>query len=42
MDESFEKWMRFVRLALEFRVILAPNKIGVIAKLNQLGQRSVG
>jgi hypothetical protein len=41
MDKSFEKWMRFVWFALEFRVILATNEIGVITKLDQLGQRSV-
>jgi len=42
MDKSFEKRMRFVRLALEFRVILATNEIRVITKLDQFGQRSVG
>jgi hypothetical protein len=41
MNESFEKRMRFVRLALEFRVILAANKIGMVTKLDQLGQCSV-
>jgi hypothetical protein len=33
--------MRFVRLALEFRVILATNEIGMIAKFDQLGQHPV-
>jgi hypothetical protein len=33
--------MRFVGFALEFRVILATDKIGMITKLDQLGQRSV-
>ena len=33
--------MRFVRFALKFRVILATNKIGMITKLDQLGERSV-
>jgi hypothetical protein len=33
--------MRFVRLALKFRVILATKKIGMITKLDQLGQRAV-
>src|SRR5580700_2150824 len=41
LNESFEKRMRFVRLALEFRVILATHKIGMITKLDQLGQRPV-
>src|SRR4029453_15353784 len=41
LNESFEKRMRFVRLALKFRVILATNKIGMITKIDQLGQRSV-
>jgi hypothetical protein len=33
--------MRFVRFALEFGVILAANKIRVIAQLNQFGERAV-
>jgi len=33
--------MGFVGLALEFRVILATNEIGMIAKLDQFGQRSI-
>src|SRR5262249_16753594 len=41
VNESLEKWMRSIRFALEFRVILATNEIRVITKLDQLGQRSV-
>src|SRR5581483_7733870 len=41
MDKTFKKRMRFVRFALEFRVILATHEIGMIAELDQLGQRSV-
>ena len=37
-DEAFEKRVGFVRFALEFRVILAREKIRVIAQLDQLGQ----
>jgi hypothetical protein len=41
LNESFEERMRFVRLALEFGMILATNKIGMITKLDQLCKRSV-
>src|SRR5438046_9163996 len=41
LNEPFEKRMRFVRLALEFGMILSTNEIGMISKLDQLGQRFV-
>ena len=41
LNESLEKRMRLVRLALEFRVILAGEKIGVIPQLDQFRERSV-
>jgi len=41
LNEPFEKRMRFVRLALKFGMILATNEIGMITKLDQLGQRFV-
>ena len=34
LNKAFEEWMRFVRFALEFRVILAADKIRVITKLD--------
>ena len=40
-DEAFEKRVRLVWLALKFRVILAGEKIGVIAQLDQLRERAV-
>src|SRR5712691_5937430 len=40
-DEAAEKWMRLVRLALEFGVILAGEKKWVIPQLNQLRERSI-
>src|SRR5438270_14066043 len=40
-NESFEQRMRLVRLALKLGVILAADKIWMIAKLDQFGERSV-
>jgi hypothetical protein len=38
LDETLEEWMRLIRLALKFRVILATDEVGMIAELNQFGQ----
>ena len=40
-DEALEKRVRLVRFALEFGMILAREKIRVIAQLDQLGQGAV-
>ena len=40
-DEPFEKRVGLVRLALEFRMILAGEKVGVIAQLDELGEGTV-
>jgi hypothetical protein len=42
LNKSFEERMRFVGFALEFGVILAADKIRVIAQLNQFGERAIG
>src|ERR1043166_3963935 len=42
LNESLGKRMRLVWLTLTFRVILAADKIRLIPKLDQLGERSVG
>src|SRR5437867_4525030 len=42
LDEPFEKRMRLVRFALKLRVILAADKVGVIAQLDQFGEAAVG
>src|SRR5438067_10533749 len=41
LDETFEKRMRLVRLALKLGVILAGEKVRMVAQLNQLRERSV-
>src|SRR5437588_6671426 len=41
LNETFEKWMRLVRLALKFGMILAAHKIGMVMQLDQFGQRSI-
>ena len=41
LHEAFEERVRLVRLALEFRVILAGEEVGVIPQLDQLGERAV-
>jgi len=41
VNESFEERVRFVWFALKFRVILAAEKIRVIAQLDQLSERAV-
>jgi hypothetical protein len=41
LNKSSEKRMRLVRLALEFGVILARQKIRVIAQLDQFGERAI-
>jgi hypothetical protein len=40
-DKAFEKRMRFIGLALKFRVILAREKIGVIAQFDQFGEGAI-
>jgi hypothetical protein len=42
LNKSFEERVRFVWLALEFGVILAANKIRVIAQLDQFGEGAIG
>jgi hypothetical protein len=42
LNKSFEERMRFVGFALKFRMILTTNKVGVIAQLDQFGERAVG
>jgi len=42
LNKYFEERVRFVRLALEFGVILTANKIRVIAQLDQFGERAIG
>jgi hypothetical protein len=41
LNESLEQRMRFVRFALEFRMILAANEIWVIAKLDQFSESAI-
>src|SRR3954468_1575109 len=41
-DESLEKWMRLVRLALELRMELARNKKRVILQFDDLHQFAIG
>jgi len=41
MNKSFKERVRFVWLALEFGVILAANKIRVIAQLDQFGEGAI-
>src|SRR5437762_1076206 len=42
LNETFEKRMRLVRLALKLGVILAGEKVRMVAQLNQFGERSIG
>jgi len=42
LNKSFEERVRFVWFALELGVILAANKIGLIAQLDQFCERAVG
>jgi hypothetical protein len=42
LNESLEKRMRFVRLALKLRMILTGQEVRVIAQLNQFRKRAVG
>ncbi len=42
LNKASEKRMRLVRFALEFRMILAGQKVRMIPQLNQLGERAVG
>jgi hypothetical protein len=41
LNKSFEQRVRLVWFALEFGMILAANKVRVIAQLDQLGQGTV-
>ena len=41
LDEAFEKGVRLVRFALEFRMILAGQEIRVIPQLDQFRERAV-
>ncbi len=41
LHEAFEKRMRLVRLALEFRMILAGQEVRVIPQLDQLRERPI-
>jgi hypothetical protein len=42
VNKGFEKRVRLVWFALKFRVILAADEIGVIAKLDQFRECAVG
>ena len=42
LNKSFKKRMRFVRLALKLRMILAGEEVRVIPQFNQLRERTVG
>jgi len=42
LNESFEKRVRFVGLALKLRMILASEKIRMAAQLDQLRERTIG
>src|SRR5438270_1253566 len=42
LDKPFEQRVRLIWFALKFGVILASQKIGVIAQLDQLGERAIG
>ena len=42
LDEALEERMRLVRLALKFGVILAGEKVRMIAQLDQFSERAIG
>src|SRR5260370_1319751 len=41
LNKSFKQWMRLIWFALELRVILATDKIRMIAQLDQFSERAI-